>query len=124
LRQPPLFLSWLRHSAASVTLGSHLGSHRWTESEQCLLLLLISSVFSCDFAGSERRLLRVIALCLAYSVDVGSSELKETEREEGESTIDLREYAIIDLALAAVRHWTSVRNSSHVRVLGAYISDY
>jgi hypothetical protein len=112
----------LRHSAASVTLGSHLESHRWTESEQCLLLLL-SSVFSCDFAGSERRLLRVIALYLAYSVDVGSSELKETEREEGESAINLREYAIIDLALAAVRHWTSVRNSDHVWASAGYISD-
>lgn len=68
----------------------------------------------------------MIALCLAYRVNVCSSGLKErmeAEKVEGESAIDLREYAIIDLALAIVRHRTEVRTCNHGVIYEAYISD-
>jgi hypothetical protein len=68
-------------------------------------------------------MLRVIALCLACSVDVGLFGLEKAERDEGESTIDLREHAIIDLALAIVRHQTSARTSNHGVVFSAYNSN-
>jgi hypothetical protein len=55
----------------------------------------------------------VIALCLAYSVDVDPSGWKEAEGKEGESAIDLRDYAIIDLALVTVQ----VRHQPGVRIL-------
>jgi hypothetical protein len=47
----------------------------------------------------------------------------EAEKVEGESAIDLREYAIIDLALAIVRHRTEVRTCNHGVIHEAYISD-
>lgn len=47
----------------------------------------------------------------------------EAEKVEGESAIDLREYAIIDLALAIVRHRTELRTCNHGVVHEAYTSD-